>query len=415
MNEPSATTIARELEDQTVREQQDLRGLLTGTWGRIRSGDLGALPVLAGLLIIAVIFQSLNSNFLSPANLVNLLLQSAAVGVIALGIVCVLLVGQIDLSVGSVSGLAAACFATLFVKQGWPLVFAVVGAVAVGAAIGWVYGQVFNRFGVPSFVITLGGLLGFLGLQLFVLGPSGTINLPYDSWLVQFGQLDFVPAWLSYVLVVAASGGYFVSQWLLARERRRRRLIAKSVQVMTVQAVVLLVALLFAVWYLNQSRGVGWMFVFFVALVLVMNYALTRTSWGRHVFAVGGSVEAARRAGINVRRIYTSVFVICSTLAAVGGLLAAGRIAAASQSSGTGDVNLNAIAAAVIGGTSLFGGRGSAFSALLGILVIQSISSGLILLNLSSSLRFMVTGAVLVLAVMVDSLSRRSRTEHGRG
>ncbi|TNC35437.1 sugar ABC transporter permease [Mumia zhuanghuii] len=415
MNEPSATTIARELEDQTVREQQDLRGLLAGTWGRIRSGDLGALPVLAGLLIIAVIFQSLNSNFLSPANLVNLLLQSAAVGVIALGIVCVLLVGQIDLSVGSVSGLAAACFATLFVKQGWPLVFAVVGAVAVGAAIGWVYGQVFNRFGVPSFVITLGGLLGFLGLQLFVLGPSGTINLPYDSWLVQFGQLDFVPAWLSYVLVVAASGGYFVSQWLLARERRRRRLIAKSVQVMTVQAVVLLVALLFAVWYLNQSRGVGWMFVFFVALVLVMNYALTRTSWGRHVFAVGGSVEAARRAGINVRRIYTSVFVICSTLAAVGGLLAAGRIAAASQSSGTGDVNLNAIAAAVIGGTSLFGGRGSAFSALLGILVIQSISSGLILLNLSSSLRFMVTGAVLVLAVMVDSLSRRSRTEHGRG
>ncbi len=184
------------------------------------------------------------------------------------------------------------------------------------------------------------------------------------------------------MLVVAASGGYFVSQWLLARERRRRRLIAKSVQVMTVQAVVLLVALLFAVWYLNQSRGVGWMFVFFVALVLVMNYALTRTSWGRHVFAVGGSVEAARRAGINVRRIYTSVFVICSTLAAVGGLLAAGRIAAASQSSGTGDVNLNAIAAAVIGGTSLFGGRGSAFSALLGILVIQSISSGLILLNL---------------------------------
>ncbi|MFD1827252.1 MULTISPECIES: sugar ABC transporter permease [Mumia] len=415
MNEPSATTIARELEDEAVREQQDLRGLLTGTWGRIRSGDLGAFPVLAGLLIIAVIFQSLNSNFLSSANLVNLLLQSAAVGVISLGIVCVLLVGQIDLSVGSVSGLAAAVFATLFVKEGWPLVFAVVGAVAVGVAIGWVYGQVFNRFGVPSFVITLGGLLGFLGLQLFVLGPSGTINLPYDSWLVQFGQLSFVPAWLSYVLVVVACGGFLVSQWLLARERHRRGLVAKSVQVMAVQAGVLLVALLFAVWYLNQSRGVGWMFVFFVSLVLVMHYALTRTSWGRHVFAVGGSVEAARRAGINVRRIYTSVFVICSTLAAVGGLLAAGRIAAASQSSGTGDVNLNAIAAAVIGGTSLFGGRGSAFSALLGILVIQSISSGLILLNLSSSLRFMVTGAVLVLAVMVDSLSRQSRTSHGRG
>lgn len=415
MNETSSTSLARELEDQSVREQQDLRGLVSGTWGRIRSGDLGAFPVLVGLVIIAVIFQSLNSNFLSSANLVNLLLQSAAVGVISLGIVCVLLVGQIDLSVGSVSGLAAAVFATLFVKEGWPLVLAVVGAVAVGLVIGWVYGQIFNRFGVPSFVITLGGLLGFLGLQLFVLGPSGTINLPYDSWLVQFGQLSFVPAWLSYVLVVVACGGYLVSQWLLSRERSRRGLVAKSVQVMAVQAGVLLVALLFAVWYLNQSRGVGWMFVFFVALVLVMHYALTRTSWGRHVYAVGGSVEAARRAGINVRRIYTSVFVICSTLAAVGGLLAAGRIAAASQSSGTGDVNLNAIAAAVIGGTSLFGGRGSAFSALLGILVIQAISSGLILLNLNSSLRFMVTGAVLVLAVMVDSLSRRSRSEHGRG
>jgi D-xylose transport system permease protein len=180
------------------------------------------------------------------------------------------------------------------------------------------------------------------------------------------------------------------------------------------RAAGLLIVAGLAVWYLNQTRGVGWMFVFFLSLVLAMNYALTRTKWGRSMFAVGGNAEAARRAGINVKAIYTSAFVACTTLAAVGGILAASRLAAANQSSGGGDVNLNAIAAAVIGGTSLFGGRGSAFAALLGIIVIQSISSGLTLLSLDSSFRFMVTGAVLLLAVTLDSVSRRSRSSHGK-
>ena len=169
------------------------------------------------------------------------------------------------------------------------------------------------------------------------------------------------------------------------------------------------------VWYLNQSRGVGVMFVFFLAVVVAVHLALTRTRWGRSVYAVGGNVEAARRAGIRVHRVYYSVFVLCSTLAAVGGVLLAARLAAASQSSGGGDTNLNAIAAAVIGGASLFGGRGSAFSALLGITVIQSISLGLTLLNLDSSVRFMITGAVLLLAVVIDSVSRRSLRASGRG
>jgi simple sugar transport system permease protein/D-xylose transport system permease protein len=178
--------------------------------------------------------------------------------------------------------------------------------------------------------------------------------------------------------------------------------------------VAVLFGLGFAVWYLNQARGVGWLFVGFVVLVLVLHYVLTRTAWGRSVFAIGGNVEAARRAGINVKRMYTSVFMLCSSLAALGGLIAAARLAAANQASGAGDVNLNAIAAAVIGGTSLFGGRGSAFSALLGVLVIQSISSGLTLLDLDSSFRFMVTGLVLALAVALDSVARRSRAAHGR-
>ena len=169
-----------------------------------------------------------------------------------------------------------------------------------------------------------------------------------------------------------------------------------------------------AVFYLNRGRGVPYMFLLFVLLVLVLQYGFDRTRWGRSMRAVGGNAEAARRAGIDVRRIYTSAFALCSGLAALGGMLGAARLASSSQQAGTGDVNLNAIAAAVIGGTSLFGGRGSAWSALLGIIIIQAISNGLTLLNMSSSLRYMITGAVLAIAVLVDSIARRSRVLHGR-
>lgn len=403
-----------DLQDERLQDRTGLKGQLKAFLDRTRSGDLGVLPVVAGLIVIWAVLQSLNPVFLSSANLVNLAMESSAVGIIALGIVGVLLVAQIDLSVGSVSGLSAAVVAVTVVNLGWPAWLSVLATVALGAVIGWVYGQIFNRFGVPSFVITLAGLLGFLGLQLYVLGAKGSINLPFDSALVYFAQLAFVPPWLSYLLVLAAAGGLFATDYLHARARRTAGLSSMSLQSMIPRSVLLLLALGLVVWYLNQTRGVGWMFVFFIALILAMNYLLKRTKWGRSVYAVGGNAEAARRAGINVKAVYTSVFVTCSTLAAVGGLLAAARLAAANQGSGGGDVNLNAIAAAVIGGTSLFGGRGSAFSALLGIFVIQSISSGLTLLNLDSSFRFMVTGVVLLLAVMLDSVSRRSRTSHGK-
>lgn len=408
----SATTTDRQ--DERLKNRDGLRGAIADVLERARGGDLGVIPVVVGLIVIWSVFQILNPIFLSSANLVNLTLESAAVGVIALGIVCVLLVGQIDLSVGSVSGMSGAVLAVLFVGEGLPVWLAILASVLMGAVVGWLYGQLFNRFGVPSFVITLAGLLAFLGLQLYVLGTKGSINLPFDSGLVNFAQLDFVPAWLSYAFAVIAAVWLFLSGHLHARERRKAGLSAKSLSTLVVRSVALLAVLAVMVWYLGQTRGVGWMFVFFVALVLIMHYLLSRTKWGRAVYAVGGNVEAARRAGINVRSIYTSVFVLCSTFAAVGGILAAARLAAANQSSGAGDVNLNAIAAAVIGGTSLFGGRGTAFGALLGIIVIQSISSGLTLLNLDSSIRFVVTGAVLLLAVIVDSVSRRSRTSHGR-
>ncbi|MGY1552543.1 sugar ABC transporter permease [Microbacterium sp. A588] len=410
----ATNSIATDLQDERLIQRTGFRGAVSGAIDRVRGGDLGVLPVIAGLVIIWGIFSFLNPVFLSPANLGNLLMQSAAVGVIALGVVCVLLLGEIDLSVGSVSGLSAAVLGVTFVNMQWPIVLAILAAVAVGVAVGFIYGFVYNRFGVPSFVITLAGLLSFLGLQLWVLGVDGTINLPYDSFLVWFGQLAFVPAWLSYTLIALTTAAFFGYQFFTARTRRKADLSTKSLQMMFVQTALLAVLLLLAVWYLNQGRGIGWMFVFFVGLVLVMQYALTRTKWGRSVYAVGGNREAARRAGINVNWIYMSVFMLASSFAAIGGMLAAGRLAAAAQSSGTGDVNLNAIAAAVIGGTSLFGGRGSAYAALLGIIVIQSISSGLTLMNLDSSFRYMITGAVLLLAVMLDAASRRSRTTHGR-
>ena len=410
----STPSVAADLQDERLRGPEDIGGMFKVAIERIRGGDLGALPVVVGLIIIWTIFQSLNSSFLSSANLSNLLMEMSAVGVIALGIVCVLLVGEIDLSVGSVSGLSAAVLGTTFAKSDWPIALGLVVAVLTGTVIGLIYAQVYSRFGVPSFVISLAGLLGILGLQLETLGKSGTINLPFDSVIVKFGQLWFVPDVVSYVLVLVAIGGFLATRVLRARARAASGLSAPSWQLLVLQAGALAVLLLGALAYLNQGRGVGWMFVLFVVLVLVLHYALTRTQWGRSVFAVGGNEEAARRSGVNVTRVYLSVFVLCSTLAALGGVLAAGRLAAAAQSSGAGDVNLNAIAAAVIGGTSLFGGRGSAFAALLGILVIQSISSGLTLLNLDASYRFMVTCVVLLLAVMVDSVSRRSRASHGR-
>jgi D-xylose transport system permease protein len=295
-----------------------------------------------------------------------------------------------------------------------PVVLAILAAVALGAVVGAIYAQLRTRLSMPSFVSTLSGLLALLGLQLYMLGATGSINLPYDSALVSFGQLMVMPAWLSHGLALIPGIVMLVVGLRTMEQRRRANLSPGSFGALIAKAAALTVGLEAIVYYLNIGRGVPWMFGLFVLLVVIMQYAFTRTKWGRSMMAVGGNAEAARRAGIDVRRIYTSAFMLCSMFAALGGVLSAARLASASQQAGTGDVNLNAIAAAVIGGTSLFGGRGSAWSALLGIIVIQSISNGLTLLNLSSSLRYMITGAVLAIAVIVDSLARKSRVSHGR-
>jgi D-xylose transport system permease protein len=400
--------------DERVAHADTIGSTIGAFVDRVRSGDLGSLPVVVGLLIICTAFQSLNPVFLAPDNLVNLLFDCSTVGVISLGIVCILMVGEIDLSVGSVSGFSSALVGVLWVNQDWPVAVAIVAALGFGAAIGALYAVLFNRLGMPSFVSTLAGLLAWLGLQLYLLGSSGSINLPYGSPLVNFGQMLVMPPIASYALAALAGVVVFVTGYRMAARRRAAGLSASSLGRLLLKGAVVVVVLEFIVYYLNLARGVPWMFGLFVGLCVVMNYALKRTKWGRSMSAVGGNREAARRAGINVRRIYLSAFMLCSTLAAAGGILAAARLASSSQQAGTGDVNLNAIAAAVIGGTSLFGGRGSAYSALLGIIVIQSIASGLTLLDLSSSLRYMITGAVLAVAVIVDSLARRSRVSHGR-
>ena len=400
--------------DVRVKHAEGFGGAVSAFVERIRSGDLGALPVIVGLVIIWTVFASLNPIFLSADNLVNLLFDCSTTGVIALGIVCVLMLGQIDLSVGSMSGFASALVGMLWVNQEWPLPAAIVVALGVGGLIGALYAFLFNRLGMPSFVATLSGLLAILGLQLYVLGASGSINLPYGSGMVDFGQLMVIPAVVSHLLALVP-GIVILLGGLHTRTRRQAvNLSAPSVASLAVRVVAITVLLEVVVAYLNHGRGVPLMFGLFVALAAAMDYALRRTRWGRSMNAVGGNREAARRAGINVNMIFTSAFVLCASLAALGGVLTAARLASASQQAGTGDVNLNAIAAAVIGGTSLFGGRGSAYSAVLGIIVIQSIASGLTLLNLSSSLRFMITGAVLAIAVIVDSLARQSRVSHGR-
>ncbi len=400
--------------DERYQVQTGIAGAIRTFIDRVRSGDLGSLPVIVGLAIIWTIFQSINPIFLSSTNLINMLFDASTIGVISLGIVCILMVGEIDLSVGSVSGFASAIVGVLWVNQGWPVGLAIAAAVATGAVIGLLYAQLFNRFGMPSFVSTLAGLLAILGAQLYILGSTGSINLPYGSPLVDLGQSLFMPAWLAYGLVALAGLVMFVSGKRTADRRRAAGLSGESMGHLLFRTLTPTVVLEVIALYFYQDRGIPWLFGIFISLVVGLNYLLTRTQWGRMIHAVGGNREAARRAGINVRAVYSSAFVLCAVLAAFGGVLASARLASASQQAGTGDVNLNAIAAAVIGGTSLFGGRGSAYSALLGIIVIQSISSGLTLLDLSSSLRYMITGAVLAVAVIVDSLARQSRVSHGR-
>jgi len=380
---------------------------------RVRAGELGAGPVILGLVVIWVVFQSLNDRFLTAQNLSNLAVQMAAIGVISVGVVLVLLLGEIDLSVGSVAGVGAATLAVLSVRHDVPEILAVVLVLILGALIGTSQGFFFAEVGVPSFVVTLAGNLGWLGLQLYLLFPQGTINIPYNGFVASLTHTNLSQAagWAVGAVVVAVYG---VAVVIDRRRRVAAGLPARSMVASTIRIAGVAVLIGATVAVLNAWQGVPLALLIFVGLVVVMDLVLRRTRYGREIFAVGGNVEAARRAGINVAFIRMSVFALCSTFAAFGGILLASRGFAASQSTGASDTLLLAIAAAVIGGVSLFGGRGSTYGALLGSLVLGSITSGMFLLQLESSVRYMITAAVLLAAVVLDSLSRRGRRSHGR-
>jgi D-xylose transport system permease protein len=379
---------------------------------RFVQGDLASLRVILGLALIWLIFQSQNSRFLTAINLTNLMLQITAIGLISVGIVYVLLLGEIDLSVGAVSGLAAAVMSVLNVKHGWNPYLAIVAGVLCGMAIGAVQGALFTGFGIPSFVVTLAGLLAWQGALLYVLGDTGTINLT-DSKIVGLAN-TFYSDTVGWIMALVAIGVYAGANLWAWRQRVRAGLADRQLTGPIIRIVVVAAAVIAAVAILNSDRGVPLAVLILVGFVAGMEYIARRTRFGRHVFAVGGSVEAARRAGINIHAMRVIVFGIAGSMAAIGGIMQASRLLAVNQSSGGSDLLLLAIAGPVIAGTSLFGGRGSVWSALLGALVIGSISNGMDLLALQSSVKFMVTGGVLLAAVIVDAVARRQRQAAGR-
>jgi D-xylose transport system permease protein len=379
---------------------------------RFIQGDLASLRVVIGLAVIWIIFQTQNDRFLSAENLTNLMLQITAVGLISVGIVYVLLLGEIDLSVGAVSGLTAAIVAVLNVKHGWNPYLAIGAGMAAGCAIGLIQGALFTRFGVPSFVVTLAGLLAWQGALLQVLGSTGTINLtdPKITGLANTFYSDTV-GWVFAAVVIAA---YVAFSVLAYRRRVAAGLAGLNPIAIGLRIVLVAVVAIVAVAVLNSDRGVPLALLILLAFVVGMEFIAQRTKFGRHVYAVGGSAEAARRAGISIDGIRIAVFGIAGTMAAIGGIMAASRLLAVNQNSGGSELLLLAIAGPVIAGTSLFGGRGAVWTALVGALVIGSISNGMDLLALSSAVKFMVTGGVLLLAVIVDAIARQQRQAAGR-
>jgi D-xylose transport system permease protein len=380
-------------------------------WHRISQGDIGSLPVIAGLVVIWLVFNYLNSNFLTPGNLTNLVAQIADIGIVSVGIVLVLLLGEIDLSVGSVYGLGSAVMAVLSVEKGWAAAPAVAAGILTGTAIGTFQGFFFTRFKIPSFVVTLAGLLTWFGAQLNVMGETGTININ-DPSIVQLAGYFFSATigWILAAIVVAWLGiDLFV--------RRRRRAAAGLQQTGLIGDLIkygaIVAVVLGGTAVMASDRGVPLSLLILLGFVVGFDLLTTRTKFGRHIFAVGGNAEAARRAGISVNAIRIAVFALSGSMAAAGGIMGASRLLAVNYSSGTGDTLLNAIAAAVIGGTSLFGGRGTVWSALTGALIIGSINNGLALLSAASDVKFMITGGVLLAAVTIDAVARQGRQRAG--
>jgi D-xylose transport system permease protein len=406
-----------------IRSFDEPKIFINNYFRSLKSVDFGSIPVLAGLVIIGLIFQLANKNFLSPLNLTNLMTQISAIGILSVGIILVLLIGEIDLSVGAVSGVTSAIMAVLIVTYHFPSIIAIFIAVLVGLIIGAGQGFLVAKIRIPSFIVTLAGLLIWQGVQFSVLGDTGTINL--RDPLIRGIANALLPPWMGWLLGIIAVIVVTSSTLLQRRERIRVGLNLQPISIEISRILLISIVLMAAIGLMNINRnlqpqgrpilGVPSAVLCFIGIIVLFHLLTRYTVFGRHIYTIGGNADAAGRASIDVDKIRILTFSLCSGLAACGGMVFASRLIAVNYGSGGGDVLLNAIAAAVIGGTSLYGGRGSIWSALLGALVIGSISNGMDLLSFSSSTKYIVTGIVLLLAVILDSISRARRQRSGRG
>ncbi len=423
----SATTAAAVTEEENPHvappEPRDLRAAVSDYIARVRGGDVGSLPAILGLVVLVIAFSILRPNtFTNAFNIANLVNQASAVIVIAMGLVFVLLLGEIDLSAGWTAGVSAAVMGVVATRQSWPWWVAVLACLATGAIIGTIIGLLVARLGIPSFVVTLALFLALQGVLLKIIGEGGTIAIR-DSKLLAINNKT-LPVWLGWALYVVVVALYAAVSLRRAMSRRAGGLQSEGVSVIIAKVVVIALLLGAVTAFLSKERsrnplvssikGLPEVVVLLVVLLVGLTFVLARTPFGRHVYAVGGNAEAARRAGINVKLIKQMCFVIGSTLAAVGGILIASRDNSISPTTGGAETLLYAVGAAVIGGTSLFGGKGKILDAVLGGLVIAVIINGMGLLNQPSSVVFIVTGLVLLIAASVDALSRRRAASTGR-
>ena len=385
------------------------------TFGQLLRGDLGFLPVMMTLVVIAIYFEIASGGFfLLPRNLSNLVLQIASIAVDSLGVTLVLLLGEIDLSVAAVGTLGAVVMGVLSARAGFPAWAAITLALGAGALVGCINGLFIAVLRIPSFIVTLAAFIGYEGLLLLLLNGQATliINDPAINGIAG-SPYSFLPWYLGFGLPSLALVLYIGGILLDQVNRRRAGLRTKPFCQLIAQIVAVVVIVEGAVVLFENYLGVPYSTAILFFLILFFWLILTKTPFGRHIYAVGGSAEAARRAGINVVGIRIAAFTLCSTLAVVGGILGASRETAVSSQVDP-LLLLQAIAAAVIGGVSLFGGRGSVWSIILGALIIGSLVNGLALLNGTQATEEMIEGAVLLLAVTVDAVVRRAQARSGR-